>query len=328
MVNNIWREGKVDNSRRDFLKLWATGLAVSGLWITGLAFDTKEATAATLWGNQEVSTRFIAALESYESDDNRASWNMRKYNDVAVPLLRQWLDKPGNMEKLKTLIDRELKIAYRNSNPEFLPYNKDMRNDDVFFWNTGTSGNHIQFIEKTGTHYDDRLQWQINIENPDRILKHIEERIPEDTSGDVAFIMKDQNGIDIFVYYESGKLKYVLPTTPGRPGEKTLTPAVMMVSENRMLANYYFDGEFKKDGSLWKDGKKWGTMPYSRRMNRKSGSDWIYDGQNTHIGKVAKGEGSSSCARQGALGAYLLFYGMKTWTIVYYRPELRLDKES
>jgi len=69
-------------------------------------------------------------------------------------------------------------------------------------------------------------------------LKQIPDRIQEDNGGDVAFIIKDASGVNIFMYYEEGKLKYLFPTTPGRDSKRT--PPNLIVSNIVDAAHYFY----------------------------------------------------------------------------------------
>jgi hypothetical protein len=304
-------------SRRGFLTWVLAG------WVVAATTWTEDAVAKTLKENKEVwiPSSFIDQINAYESSDSPITGNPEKYRALAIPLIEAGLDKPENLKKLRYLIYRELREWYKDAAlPDFREYNaEEVWNDTAFFG--GIKGkNGIEYHK--GAHYDTRIEGKIKFDTPDEILSVVHQRIKSKEAGNIAFIMKDKNGIDIFVYYESGKLKYLFPTTPW--SEKNPTPANLQVTSESKLANYFYDDAFKKYKTL-KNGTKWGAMPYSRRLDYQTPRGaWKYAGHNTHVGNVTENGGSHGCARQSILGAYLMFYGLKTETLIYYRPELSL----
>jgi len=241
-------------------------------------------------------------------------------------LLAEWLDIPENMNRLRALAKKELKTAYDN-NPQS-GYNRydesKLDRDSVWFWNVwGDTSNHIQYNRATWTLYDDRIEGRIDFSSPNNILNTINNRVvAAEASWNIAFIMKDQNWVDVFIYYEAWILKYVFPTTIWNGNS---TPSTMIVWWNtnfwdRKLANYY--NIKNRDGSR----SKW-PMPYSRRLSTlEQDLSEQYGGINTHIWTVWPWNSSHWCARQGGLGAVLLFHTMKDRTVVY-RTNQRLKKE-
>lgn len=246
-------------------------------------------------------------------------------------LVSRGLDKQENMNRLRRLIENELRDAYRN-NPRagFPSYNANrIDRDDVFFGNVrGNVSNQIQYDNRFGTTYDNRIKWVIHFSTPEHILWSIGgQRFPElERSWNIAFIMKDQYGVDIFAYYEHGKLKYLLPTTTGSRS----TPDNMIVRwwYHREKAIHYNDRELANYYHLQSSGKKW-PMPYSRRLSTIDRNGQIhYEWINAHIWNVSPNESSHGCARQWALGAALLYHTMQADTVVYYRPHIYLPPES
>lgn len=242
-------------------------------------------------------------------------------NDVES-ILSKGLDNPENMRIFRAMIKAEVAEAYKNNPQAWYPsYNSDrIDNDQVFFWNVRRNvSNQIEYDRITKTHYDNRIKGKIDFSSPDAILEKMSNRVPSmEQEWNIAFIMKDQNRVDVFIYYEAWILKYVFPTTIWSGSD---TPSIMVVgwseaSGDKRLANY------------WKiDGKRW-PMPYSRRLSTLS-SDLSerYEGINTHIWNVWPWKSSHGCARQWALAAAILYHTMKDWTIVY-RTAQKLDPET
>lgn len=274
-----------------------------------------------------VGNTFLNVLKSYEKHDNTQLGNRDKYEKVALHLIQN-LHIHGNMDKLRTLIERELINAYNTqANPEYHGFWGNVWNDATFFGSIrGKASN--QIVSHNGAVYDNRIKGVINFDTPNELLAQVKNRVPSQETENIAFVIKDQKGVNIFVYYEAGKLKYAFPTSPGAERFE-LTPKNMVVTNRRQLANYYQDDLYQKTRQLWRDGKKGGAMPYSLRLNVVDSSwNMYYDGHNTHIGKVTGKNASHGCLRQWALWAYLIFYGVKPGTVIYYRPDIRLPKES
>jgi len=116
-----------------------------------------------------------------------------------------------------------------------------------------------------GTTYDNRIKGQIDFDSPEGILASVDNRLIEQESNDIAFVIKDQRGVNIFVYYENGKLKYLFPTSPGTStlgrtpwnmkfpttGELDAVRWGWSWPTERTLANYYQDDLYQSTGSLW-----------------------------------------------------------------------------
>ena len=237
------------------------------------------------------------------------------------------------MRRIRSMIKAELAQAYKENPRDWFPAFDSTRidSDAVFFWNVwGDTSDQMRYIPETNTHYDNRIMWKIGARTPENILNLIWNRISSyEWNWNIAFIMKDQNGTDCFIYYEAWILKYVFPTTTWGPD----TPDNMIVRwwyhrakeieyNDRQLANYY-DLPGSGGGRL-----RW-PMPYSRRLCTIDADGSIhYEWINTHIGNVGPWEGSHGCARQGALWACILFHTMMPDTIVYNRPEVYLQAES
>lgn len=313
-------EGWID--RRKFLKWWLGALAATVLWV-------PSAVAQTLDRTQGLPQHFLDAIERFEAQDSHEFWNMEKYTSLVEPMIQEGLDTNNNLAKLRYLIYRELKKWYSDGvNNRFRWYNAEkVWDDNAFFGNIGSRKDRDYVYAPPSIVTDERIEGNIGM-TPEAILSVVPDRLEEHETGNIAFILKDANGIYIFVYYEEGRLKYIFPTTPG---SATLgsTPDNLQVTDRRQLANYFLDDEIKRMSETERQRYTWklgGSMPYSRRLDHLTANGWEYDGHNTHVGDVIRRAASHGCARQGILWAYLLFYGMKSGTLIYYRPQLQLAK--
>ena len=328
-------KGWINNpTRRAFLR-WAAAF-------TAAIMLPKESVADTLDRERWIPQWFIDAINQHEKNDSIITGNPVKYRELALPLIEDGLDKAQNLKMLRYLIYRELKHWYnQGASTAFRPYNaEEVWNDDKFFWKFA-EGRKAKISALSWIISDYRIDGEIDFDGPEWILTTVSERLPEKESGNIAFIMKDMHdNMNIFIYYENGKLKYVLPTTPGRTGSRT--PDNLVVTADVRFVHSFYDDKFKQ----WKHETKeeverrreiavrngntiGGAMPYSHKLHFQTESwNWEYGGHNTHIGNVTENGGSHGCARQTVLWAYLTFYGLKPWTLIYYRPDLRLKKKS
>jgi len=282
----------------------------------------REATREALNGVESFE-EFQNRLRSYESFDNIMNnganeGNMWKYMEVVKPLLNGPLDEL-DVQKMQYLIAEEVWSAYSASTTEwFRKYNKSRIYDpNVFYGNIPWEPSIDGF---NGALYDSRVVWNIDFDSPNKILSDL--GLPTDQQ-DVAFVVKDTNGLNIFVYYEWWKLKCVCPCSPWKAALWTTPTSWLEYNEYRDLSHYFLDDDRKGETNETHNSiiSSWGTigwsMPYARRILK----DWKVDGYYTHIWDVNGRDASHGCIRLPAFWAYIMFYEGNNATNIYYRPE-------
>jgi hypothetical protein len=234
---------------------------------------------------------------------------------------------------MQYLIRKEVEKAYRdNATRWFRKYNSNrIMDENVFFWDIPWTP---RIVSDLWILMDDRIFWQIDPDSPSQLLKEL--KLPEEQK-DVTFVIKDRNGIFIFVNYEGWKLRHAAPCSPWSSafGEWAVTPnSWLSFWEYRDVPHYFLDDDKKKRNgettqehsarlrghinNWWTVG---GSMPFSRRVLKNG----IPDGYYTHIWNVNGRQASHGCIRLPALWAYIMFYERNTWSNIYYRPEYRLS---
>jgi len=320
--------------RRTFLKLGAAW-ALAGCWkipdfrdlpevqeFPEIREPVREATRETLNG-RETFEEFQNRLRGYESFDNMINnganeWNMWKYQELAKPLL-QWPLDELDIQKMQYLISQEVGSAYDASTTiGFRKYNEErVYNQNTFYGNIPWEPIIDGFWDAL---YDSRITWNIDFNSPNRILSDL--WLPLDQQ-DVWFVIRDTNGIYIFVYYEGGKLRCVCPCSPGKAALWTTPTSGLAYNEYRDLSHYFLDDDLKNESNETLNSiiSSWETIGWSMPYARRILVDWKVDGYYTHIWEVNGQAASHGCIRLPALWAYIMFYEGNNMSNIHYRTE-------
>ncbi len=341
-------------SRRTFLTLSAATTLGACSWfpqrIEEARADVSDVSYRVLQDTELLSEESFEAfkirLEQYNTEDNQKDgetggniWNIRKFQEMALPLLAGGLSA-NDVAKMQYLIAQEVGSAYDVSTVAwFRKFDAgNIYDPNVFFWNIPWESPEIGNLN--GTLYDSRIKGQIDLNSPNPLLQNL--WLPEGQQN-VGFVIKDQNGMFMFAYYQAGKLRFVAPTSPGADTLGTTPSSGLAYGSYKNLAHSFYGDDYKRkkdeNGNFTETIEEYNTrletaiqqgidiggpMPFAHQVLK----DGIPDGYYTHIGQVNGLPASHGCIRLPALWAYIMFYAGDTGANIYYKPSYQLSPEA